>query len=131
VGGGQVVLFDKDGLVCHIQDDSALYKYDASDKESVHSDPFVPPILHIADMDTIYMPNLGDYIVAQAGEEQDYLFSYEDVVVAHTISEAENCRSTPNLPLPSTYTPIRKALSSWTPPHTSPSSRPRPMNYIV
>jgi hypothetical protein len=81
--GGQVVQFDNDGIVCHLQEESAIYYYEASEDESTHSDPCVAPVIHMTDMDTNYVPNLDDCLVAHVGEEKDYLFTYEDMVTAN------------------------------------------------
>jgi hypothetical protein len=70
---GHVVLFNEDGLVCHLQDDSALYEYDVSDNEFICSEPFVAPIVHITDMDSNYVPDLDGYLVAHMGEEKYYI----------------------------------------------------------
>jgi hypothetical protein len=100
--GGKIVQFDYDGLVYHLQDDSTLYDYEGSDNESVHLDPFTTPVINITDMDRSFIPDLGDYLVAHVGEEQDYLFTYEEAVAAATTDEEENCCSTPTLPPSST-----------------------------
>jgi hypothetical protein len=100
--GGQIVQLDDDGLIYHIQDDSALYDYKGSDNESVHLDPFTTPVINITDMDRSFIPDIGDYLVAHVGEEQDYLFTYDDAVAEATTDEEENYRSTPTLPPSST-----------------------------
>jgi hypothetical protein len=100
--GGQVVLFGEDGLVCHLHYDSLMYDHKASDKEYVHFDQCVSPVVHTADMDNNFVPDLDGYLIAHVGEEKDYMFSYEDAVASLAVSEAENCRSMPNLPPSST-----------------------------
>jgi hypothetical protein len=90
--GGQVVQFDNYSIVCHLQDDSALNDYEALDNESTHLYPFVAPVINSVYMDTSYVPDIDDYLVAHVGEKQDYLFTYEDAVTNIATSEAENCR---------------------------------------
>jgi hypothetical protein len=62
----QVLQFDQDGIICHLMDDSALYKYE-SDNESLHSCPFATPIIHIDEYELPFIPDIDDYLVAHVG----------------------------------------------------------------
>jgi hypothetical protein len=79
--GGQVLQFDRDGIVCHLMDDSALYEYE-SDKESLHSCHFATPIIHIDEYKIPFVPDIDDYRMAHVGYTPLEVSSYENAVRA-------------------------------------------------
>jgi hypothetical protein len=107
---GQVMQFDKDGLVCHLTDDSALYQYE-SDNESLHSCPFAAHIVHIDEYEHRFIPDKDDYLVSPVGEAVPNGMYYEDdVYVVGTANGAPvdpeqvvNWTSTSTLPPTSTH----------------------------
>jgi hypothetical protein len=115
-GGGQVLHFDQDGLVCHLTDDSALYEYE-SDNESLHSCPFATPIVHIDEYELPFIPYIDDYLVAHVGDITLEGSSYENVVLAvesvngTPTEQAVNWTSASNLPPTPTRSIIRKPQS--------------------
>jgi hypothetical protein len=93
--GGQIVNFDEDGLICHLNDTTALYEYE-SDNESIHSTPLLDPIIHIDEYDPDYAPDDIDELIANLSEGPDM---------------AVNEASAFNLPPMSTENTSGKALS--------------------
>jgi hypothetical protein len=114
--GGQLIIFNEEGLVCHLPDDSSLYQYEL-DNDSLHPCPFAAHIVNIEECEHPFIPGIDDYLVAHVGgailNPVSCEYAYHTVETANVapVVQAVNWKSTFTLPPTSKHSASGKPQS--------------------